>query len=370
MSSQPDGLLNEYGRLTSLDAYRGLTMFLLVADGTGLYHAFLGPELDGTWLSAVFTQFTHHPWHGLRFWDLVQPFFMFIVGVAMPFAFEKRWERGDSYGETFWHAATRSLTLLGLGVGAYVVTAGELVLEFWNVLAQLGVTYFLAFLIMRKSTRTQILFTVGLLVLTEALYRGWPVAGFDQPFTPDKNFGAWLDLIITGHLSGGHWVAFNAIPTAAHTIWGVLAGYCIKSDRPPIDRVKLLAGWGIALIVVGYALDPVTPIIKRIATTSFTIVTGGWCLVVLAFFFWFIDMKGYRRWTHLGVVFGMNPLFIYLFSLLGGDDWLTEIVHPFTSGFLGWSGALSVEVVTAIVVLWMEWRMVKFLYERRIFITI
>lgn len=370
MSTNDEQLLNEYGRLTSLDAYRGLTMFLLVADGTGLYHAFLGPGLEGTWLSAFFTQFTHHPWNGLRFWDLVQPFFMFIVGVAMPFSFEKRWARGDTYWETFRHAGSRSLILLALGVGVYVVSAGELVLEFWNVLAQLGFTYFVAFLIMRKSTRSQILVSLGLLVFTEAIYRMWPVAGFDRPFTPDENFGAWLDLIITGHLSGGHWVAFNAVPTAAHTIWGVLAGYCIKSDRDPIDRVKILAGWGVALIVAGYALDPITPIVKRIATTSFTIVTGGWCLVVLAFFFWFIDMKGYRRWTYFGVVFGMNPLFIYLFSLLGGDAWLEEIVLPFTEGFLGWTGPMTVEIVTALVVLWIEWRLVKFLYERRIFIKI
>lgn len=369
MTSDPD-LLNEHGRLTSLDAYRGFTMFLLVAEGAGIYHAFLEPAPEGSWVHALFIQFTHHPWNGLRFWDLVQPFFMFIVGVAMPFSFEKRWSRGDSYGETFRHALSRSLVLLALGVGVYIVRAGHLVFELWNVLAQLSFTYFLAFLLMRRSTRTQIAATGALLVLTEVLYRTWPVAGFDQPFTPDANFGAWLDLVITGHLSGGHWVAFNAVPTAAHTIWGVLAGYLVRSDRAPIDRVKILAGWGLLLLIAGYALDPITPIVKRIATTSFVIVTGGYCLLALAFFFWFIDMKGYRRWAYPGVVFGMNPLFIYLFSLLGGDDWLSGIVEPFAAGFLGWAGPWTVEVVVAALVLWLEWRLVKFLYERRIFIKI
>ena len=368
-TTQPGSSVTE-GRLSSLDFFRGLTMFLLVAEGALVYESLLVPELDGTWIQTIATQFTHHPWNGLRFWDLVQPFFMFIVGVAMPFSFARRWERGDSYAATLRHAVVRSLVLLGLGVGLYVVAAGYLTLELWNVLAQLSFTYLLAFLIMRKSSQTQLLVTVGLLVLTEVLYRSWPVAGYNQPFTPDQNFGSWLDMLLMGKLSGGHWVAVNAVPTAAHTIWGVLAGYVLMSKRTPSQKIKILLIAGVIGLVVGYGLNPVTPIIKRICTTSFVIVTGGWCLLALALSYWIIDVKGWKRWAQFAIVFGMNPLFIYLFSELAGNRWLTHIVEPFTDGFLGWTGEVLVGFVTALIVLWMDWYIVHWLFKRRIFIRI
>src|SRR5437867_13426483 len=83
-------------RLMSLDFFRGLTMFLLIAESTRIYDLLVAPEFNGTLISTIGTQFHHHPWNGLRFWDLIQPFFMFIVGVAMPFSIGKRWEHGDN----------------------------------------------------------------------------------------------------------------------------------------------------------------------------------------------------------------------------------------------------------------------------------
>jgi len=357
-------------RLESLDFFRGLTMFLLVAESARIYDSLLGPELQGTFLQAIAIQFTHHPWNGLRPWDLVQPFFMFIVGVAMPFSFEKRWRRGDPYAVTAKHAVMRSILLLAFGVGLYVQAAGHLTFELWNVLAQLSFTYLVAFLLMRKPMKVQLAVTGGILVLTELLYRLWPVVGFDQPFTPDKNFGAWMDLVLMGKLSQGHWVAINALPTTAHTMWGVLAGYVLMSDRPAAKKIRTLLIWGLVGVVVGYAMDPITPIIKRICTTSFVIVSGGWCLLALAASYWVIDVKKWRRWVQFAVVFGMNPLFIYIFAHVGGDAWLTSVVKPFTEGFLAWGGPVFVEFTTAAVVLWMDWYLVNWLYKQRIFIRL
>jgi predicted acyltransferase len=370
MGTKQPGAIVEDGRLASLDCFRGLTMFLLVAEGALVYESLLVPELSGTWIQAVATQFTHHPWNGLRFWDLVQPFFMFIVGVAMPFSFARRWERGETRRATLRHAVVRSAVLLGLGVGVYVVAAGRLTLELWNVLAQLSFTYLVAFLLMRQRTRTQLLVTAGLLVLTEGLYRAWPVAGFDQPFTPDHNFGSWLDMVLMGKLSSGHWVAVNAVPTTAHTMWGVLAGQLLKSGRSPTEKIRILLIAGLIGLAVGYGLNPVTPIVKRICTTSFVIASGGWCLIALAVSYWVIDVKGWKRWAQFAMVFGMNPLFIYLFSELGGNRWLTHIVRPFTDGLENWVGTVLVGFITASVVLWMDWYIVRWLFRRRIFIRI
>jgi len=345
-------------------------MFLLVASGAGVYRALAIPELEDTWLDALFIQFTHHPWNGLRFWDLVQPYFMFIVGVAMPFSFGKRWESGVAGIDTFKHALYRSLILLALGISLYIVGSGKLVFELWNVLSQLSFTYLVAYLLMRKSFRTQIIFTLGLLVISDGLYRLWPVAGFDQPFTPDQNFGSWVDMLLMGKLSAGHWVAFNAVPTTAHTMWGVLAGYLLRSDRSPMEKVKLLVIPGLIAVILGHAMDPFIPIIKRICTSSFVIVSGGWCLLTLALFHWLIDIRGYRNWSKFAVVFGLNPIFIYLFSHVGGNRWLTDVVQPFVGGFLGWTGPSLVALLTAITVLWMDWYIVKWLHDRRIYIRI
>jgi len=299
------------GRLVSLDFFRGVTMFMLIGESTGLYERLRDPALKGTLLGALGWQLEHHPWNGLHCWDLVQPFFMFIVGVAMPFSIGKRWERGDSWSKTFHHALSRSSLLLFFGWALYCIGPGHLTFELWNVLAQLSFTYLVAFLMMRKPARVQLGFTFGLLVATELLYRFWPVAGFNQPFVADHGFGAWVDLAIMGKLSDGHWVVFNAVPTTAHTMWGVLAGQVLKSTRAPWQKIRMLAVAGAIGVVAGYSLNPLTPIIKRICTSSFVIVSGGWCLLALVLSYWLIDVIGLKKWSVFFNIVGMNSLFIY-----------------------------------------------------------
>jgi predicted acyltransferase len=358
------------GRLTSLDFYRGLTMFLLVGEATGLYELLRTPALNGTFVSAVGWQLEHHPWNGLHFWDLIQPCFMFIVGVAMPFSFGKRWQRGDSWGKTFHHALIRSGLLLLFGWALYCIGPGRLTFELWNVLAQLSFTYLVAFLFMRKPARMQIGFTFLLLITTELLYRLWPVAGFNQPFVPDHNFGSWMDLVLMHKLDYDHWVAFNAVPTTAHTMWGVLAGQVLMSSRSSLRKIRLLVIPGLIGVVVGYALNPWTPIIKRIASSSFVIVSGGWCLLALALCYWLIDVKRLKKWTLFFNIVGMNPLFIYLFTMTGGAGWFNRIARPFTMGLFAWAGTLNAEIVTSLVVWGMLWLICFWLYKRRIFIRL
>jgi predicted acyltransferase len=370
MNEKTDLVLSPEGRLMSLDFFRGFTMFLLIGEATQIYSQLLAPSLQGTIVYSLGLQLHHHPWNGLRFWDLIQPFFMFIVGVAMPFSIGKRWDRGDSWAATFRHALRRSFILLLLGWAVYCIGPGRLTFELWNVLAQLSVTYLIAFLMMRRSPRIQIMFTFGLLVLTEALYRLFPVAGFNQAFVPDHNFGSWVDMMLMGKLSEGHWVAFNAIPTTAHTMWGVLAGQVLKSGRPARKKITILAVAGLIGVVSGYALNPLTPIIKRICTSSFVIVSGGWCLLALGLSYWLIDVKNRRRWAKFFVIVGLNPIFIYLFQETGGAMWLDRLVRPFTMGVFGWTGELPAHLLTSIGVWVLMWLMCYWLYKNKILIKI
>lgn len=358
------------GRLMSLDVFRGLTMFFLIGEATYLYDLLIDPSLGVPIIRAIGLQFHHHPWNGLRFWDLIQPFFMFIVGVAMPFSFARRRERGDSWRATFRHALRRSLVLLFLGWAVYCIGPGRLTFELWNVLAQLSVTYFIAFLMMRRSTNQQIAFTLGLLLLTEILYRFWPVAGFNQPFVPDHNFGSWVDMQLMGKLSAGHWVAFNAVPTTAHTMWGVLAGELLRSSRSSTTKIRTLVLAGLIGIALGFALNPITPIIKRICTSSFVISSGGFCLLALALSYWLVDVRRLRRGAKFFAVVGMNPIFIYLFTETGGARWLDRIARPFTIGLFSWTGKMPAEIVTSLAVWAMLWSMCFWLYKRNILIKI
>lgn len=364
----PNSLLE--GRLYSLDFFRGLTMFLLIAEFTALFNHLTAPALEGSWVYWLGMQFHHHPWAGLRFWDLIQPFFMFIVGVAMPFSIGKRLARGDSQASIRQHVFRRALLLLLLGWGLYCIGPGRIVFRFQNVLAQLAFTYLLAYLLMRRPASFQLLFSLGLILLTEILYRSFAVPGYDHAFVPNENFGTWLDLQYGGADLNGHWVAFNAVPTAAHTIWGVLAGQLLMSSRSQQQKLRYLLVAGLAALAAGYAISPFTPIIKRICTSSFILVSGGYTLLALALCYWIIDVKKWRKGVAFFAIVGMNPLFIYLFAHLGGADFLRQIVQPFSTSLLGWTGALPTAIITSLVVLFLLWYLCYWLYEKRIFIRI
>jgi predicted acyltransferase len=357
-------------RLLSLDFFRGLTMFLLIGESTLLYEHLRDPRLAGTLLHALGTQLDHHPWAGLRFWDLVQPFFMFIVGAALAFSAAKRAERGESRATITKHVLIRSVTLLVLGWALYCVGPGRITFRFQNVLAQLGVTYPIAYFLMRRKARTQIAWSLAFIVLTEVIYRTFWVAGYNQPFVPDHNFGSWVDMLIGGELSAGHWVAFNAIPTAAHTIWGVLAAKWLMRAVTPKKKIAWLAGLGAAGVAAGFALTAVSPMIKRICTSSFVVASGGFCLLMLAFSYWMIDVRKWRK----GVVFlnivGMNSLFIYLFTESGGTVWVRRLVLPFTMAFARLVGELPAEILTSAAAWAILWSMCYWLYKRKIIIKI
>ncbi len=358
------------GRFLSVDFFRGFTMFMLIGEFSGFFGTLTDPSLDGTIFSAIGRQLEHAEWIGLHFWDLIQPFFMFIVGVAMPFSMTRRWNRGDSWNKTLRHAVTRSLLLLFLGWALYCIGSGKITFRFTNVLAQLAVTYLIAFLIMRKAVKWQLLVSFLLILVSDLLYQFWSIEGFNQPFTPDHNFGSWFDLVITGSLSGGHWVAFNAISTSAHTIWGVLAGMLLMSDREPARKIHLLVVTGISMLLLGYALGFFIPVIKRICTSSFVIISGGWCFMALAFSYWLIDVMNFKKSALFFAIVGMNPLFIYLFAHTGGNDWLRDIFKPFITVLSRVFNALTVQMLLTLTVWGMMWGICYFLYKKKLFIRL
>jgi predicted acyltransferase len=359
-------------RLLSLDVMRGLIMVLLMLESCRLYDQ-LEEVTTGTIFSSIIVQFFHHPWHGLRLWDLVQPAFMFMAGTALAYSLHHQQQKGWTWGQSFIKTLKRSWWLFFWGVLDYAVRPGGLSFELWDVLTQLSFTTLIAFLIFRWTAAAQVGFSIALLILTEVLYRFTNVPGFDQPFTDQHNFGNYMDLILMNKINKGGWVAINCIPTAAHTIWGALAGKLLLSGRPGLEKIKVLVIAGAVSLLAGMALDwTFTPIIKRIATSSFVLASAAHVFWTLALLYWWIDLKGHKNgWTFFTVV-GMNSLFIYLFIEIVGGRWFTGYITAIAGGALEiiHMPLSLIGIIAALAVFGAEWGICWFLYKKRIFFKI
>lgn len=360
-------------RLLSLDFMRGLIMVLLMLESVRFFHNFLDLS-TGTLFEGFFRQFSHHPWNGLRFWDLIQPGFMFMAGTAMAYSLHRQQATGFPWSKSFVKVFKRSCWLFFWGVLDYAVRPNGLSFELWNVLTQLSVTTLIAFFIFRWSYSAQIVFSLGLLLLTEGLYRFTNIPGFDQPFTNQHNFGNFMDLVLMNKINSGGWVAINFLPTAAHTIWGCLAGKLLIEQRQESEKVKWLVITGTAALLLGYVLDwsSVTPIIKRISTSSFVLASGGWCLLALAFLYWWIDLRDHKRFVNFFVIVGMNSLFIYLFIEIPGDRWFNDYIAALTNGLMVLASVphAAMIITTSLVIFTLEWMMLRWLYRKGIFFKI
>jgi predicted acyltransferase len=355
-------------RLLSLDFMRGFIMVLLALESTGLYeHLFEATK--GTAMNNFFLQFFHHPWNGLRFWDLVQPGFMYMAGVAMAYSLTKQWQKGVSWDRSFIKILKRCFLLFFWGVLDYAVRGDHLSFELWDVLTQLSFTTLVAFLIFRWSNAAQIAVCVGLLLLTEVLYRFTNVPGFDQPFTDQHNFGNYVDSILMNKINHDGWVAINCIPTAVHTIAGALTGKLLLSNEK--NKIRPMLIWAVICLVVGFGLDMthITPIIKRIATSSFTLASLGWCLLGLSFCYWWIDILTHRKYLKFWTIVGMNSLFIYLFFEIVGSRWFNGYITTIAKGLMGFINTPEMlsNIIASLCIFALEWGLCYFLYRRKIF---
>jgi predicted acyltransferase len=369
--SNPIQINQEQERILSVDFFRGFTMFLLIGESTELYSHI--QSIQGSSIAHFFgTQLSHHEWNGLHFWDLIQPFFMFIVGVAIPFAVANRQKKGDSDRKILLHALKRSGLLLFFGWALYCMEPGHIVFRLQNVLAQLSVTYIVAFLIKDKSATFQLIFTFAILLIVDLAYRFFPVEGFNHPWVPYENLGAWANNKIEGVDKASIWASINAFPTIAHTVWGVLFGQLLKSDRTSKNKLQIMIIAGLTGLIIGFGLDflHITPIIKKIATSSFVFASGGWAILALAFCYWLIDVKKIFTATKFFIIVGMNCIFIYLLFSMGGAEIIRRFFTPFATTFFSWAGNITSAIIASLCTWAALWYICYWLYKNKLFIKI
>jgi predicted acyltransferase len=349
-------------RYLALDAYRGFIMLILVSGGFGL--AALAQRRPA--FTGIANQFEHMPWEWIAFWDLIQPAFMFMVGVAMPFALARRRELGASDRQLFWHVVVRSFRLILMSQILISIGDGRLSFQLINVLAQVGITYFLCYLIMQLGFRWQAVIAVLILAGYWVLFVAFP--GTEGPFlSKTTNVGAVIDTFVFGHPNPDDWTTINFLTSTVTTLFGAWTGQLLQGRRSHIEKMRIIVISAVVCLALGLIIHPWNPIIKRICTTSFTLYSTGWILLMLAAFYWLVEVKGYRKWTFPLVVIGANSIFIYSVHMVL-QGWLNRAVGVFTLKF-EWLGDFA-PVAQSCAVLLVVWYLCYWLYQRKIFLKL
>ena len=352
------------GRLVSLDAYRGLIMATLLCGAI-----FASLKGDPTW-NWLYVQNEHVAWRGCGYWDLIQPSFMFMVGVAMPFALAKRAARGDSWARRFRHVLVRALGLIVIGVLLDNFGAEKWSIGFIRVLQQIAIGYVLAFFVVGKSYRTQGLTAAAILVGYTLLWMFNPWNGPGGPWAMNnQNIGAAVDFWMLGRHHTGYYVGLNAIPATATIIFGVMAGQLIHDRLPPSRTMLILLLAGLSGIGIGLAVSPWLPLIKRIWTPSFAVYAAGWTTLMLLFFYATIEVLGWKRWAFPLVVVGMNSIAAYVLGNSFGG-WFRSL----TGAWIGWLkqplGPMWFPVFQHFATFCCAWLVLYWLWRRRIFFKV
>jgi predicted acyltransferase len=377
-------------RLTSLDVFRGITMATMIL----VNMASLGDTYP--WLD-------HAPWHGLTIADLVFPFFLYIIGVAMAFSLAK-YTSGNApiTKHVYWQIIRRSAILFGLGLilnnllWNYSLIEPKIFpdlehLRIMGVLQRIGVAFLLSSIaILMLSER-------GIWILAiEILIGYWLILTFvpafdnaDGVFTKFGNFGAYIDrLIITpAHLHKGSSSMsdpeglFSTIPAVVNILFGYLTGAWLKRQSKISSRTSLnLLMFGLAALVIGLVWNGFFPINKKLWTSSFVLVTTGWGLISLAACYELVDVRKYTKWFKPFEIMGLNAIFIYVASIflikllmvnkIGTGDTAKSIYELLNNQLFGWAGALNSGVLFAIATV-LIWVGVSYLmYRQRWFVKI
>lgn len=371
-------------------------MLLMASSGFGIVQ--MAEAHPTSFWETIRPQFEHKAWQGVSLWDLIQPSFMFMVGVAVPLSRSKRCEAGQSFVGMTWHALIRSFILIGIAIVLSTKTTDkQTTWIFTNVLAQIGLGYFFLFIITGLGWEYITACIIALLAGYTALFALHPLPTAEQ-FASIKNVKVPVEGILQGWF--GHWsIHFNAaaqfdrwllnvlpqehpfeynpggyqtlnfVPSLATMLGGALAGrFLLHTNLEARSKCVRLFVTGVILIFIGTILDIVAvPAVKRIWTPSWVALSGGWVLLMLSVFYWLVEIAGFRRLVFPLVVVGMNSITIYvLHSLCAG--WIRDSLHKHLP-----ASAFPVEwlpVIDRCSVLLVLWLICWWLYKQKAFLRL
>ena len=386
-------------RIAAIDAFRGLVMFLMLAEAMRLWTVSRAYPGSTFWAFVAFHT-THVPWQGCSLHDLIQPAFSFLVGASLPFSIASRRNRGESFGRMLAHAIWRSLILIFLGIFLRSLSRGQTNWTFEDTLTQIGLGYTVLFLLAFASLRVQIAAFVTLLVGFWAAFvlyplpgpdfnyarvgvpANWPhlYDGFLAHFNKNSNvawaFDVWFLNLFPREkpfvFNSGGWSTLSFIPTLATMMLGLWSGAWLKTSRSVEEKLKWLIIGGFALTFAGLLLQwlHVNPIIKRIWTSSYTLYSGGLVILLLAVLYAAMEWKGWKRWAFPLLVIGANSIAIYVMSWTMEEFVATALVRHLGKAPFAVFGAPFEPVLRGASVLIVFWVILYWMYRRKIFLRI
>ena len=386
-------------RLVSLDAFRGAIMLLMASSAFGVPQIAKNFPDSAVWKFFGY-EFEHAPWAGCTLWDLIQPAFMFMVGVALPWSVSNRQARGEHFSRMFGHAVWRALLLVLLAVFLTSASSRQTDWIFTNVLAQIGLGYTFLFLLYFTKPRTQWLAAFGILFaywLAFALHpvapasfdwksvgvpANWPhhLTGFGAHWEKNANVAATFDLWFLNlfprqapfAFNVGGYQTLNFVPSLATMIFGMIAGRLLRSETALSEKLKRLVLAGVAGMVVGALLHfaGLCPIVKRIWTPSWVLFSGGLVALLMAGFVAVIEWRGWKRWAFPLVVAGLNPITLYCMWQLMGGFVRNNVRTHFGQGIFDSFGSMYAPTFERVATLLVFWLILLWMYRRKIFLRL
>lgn len=358
-------------RLLSIDVLRGFDMLMIILADHFFYTLNQGVQSKTTQVLAE--QFSHPQWFGFHFYDIIMPLFLFVVGVVIPFSMDKRIREAPSKASLYPHIVRRFIILFILG---WIVQGNLLALDierfhvFSNTLQAIAVGYLfscLAYMHLGKKGR-YVLFAACLVLYTLILeFANVPGMGRSE-LLPDKNIAIHIDRYLLGRFDDGlqyTWI-LTGLGFIATTLSGLFAGELLKAKpraKGTLQTLLLIGGIGVGLALL---LDLWHPIVKKLWTASFVLLTSGICFVLLALFHWVVDIKGHVKWSFPLKVIGMNAITAYVLShILDFPSLAKELLFGFEQ-FFGPLYAALASLGGFLLLYFLLW----YMYRNRTFIKI
>jgi heparan-alpha-glucosaminide N-acetyltransferase len=386
-------------RLISLDAFRGTVMLLMLGEAMRL------PVVANAFPHSMFWRVIgfnteHVDWQGCSLHDLIQPAFSFLVGAALPFSIASRKMKGQAFGPMLAHAARRALILIFLGIFLRSQWSRQTYFTFEDTLTQIGLGYVFLFLLGFARVRTQVFTLVLILICFWAAFALYPApgpqfdyssvgvpptwthnyTGFLSHWNKNSNlswaFDVWfLNLFPREQpfvFNEGGWSTLSFIPTLGTMILGLLAGEWLKGEGSKEQKLRglVIAGAGLLLLGLLCQWAGICPIVKRVWTSSYTLYSGGWVVLMLAGFYALLDWQGWRRWAFPLLVVGMNSIAVYVMSWTMSTFFRDAVDRHFGWALSALTGSTFQPVVQGFAVILIFWLTLFWMYGRKIFLRI
>ena len=371
-------------------------MLLLALNGLGF--AGWAKKSDLPLIDWLGYQVSHPSWisnfHGVGFalWDMIQPAFMFIVGVAVPYSFAKRQKLGDGRTQILNHGLWRALLLVLLGVFLQSMRSEQTNWLFTNVLSQIGLGYGLLLLMAGRSYKSQFAVALIVLAISWSIYAFYPVeqpvdtlasnepgraSGFFAHWSLSNNAGIAFDQWFLNLFPRtkpfvthpGGYCTINFIPASVTMLMGLMCGQLLRDhEKTPYRKIQILLVSSLLCLVSGLVIgETLCPIVKRLWTPSWVLFSGAYVIGMLALFYWIIDVQSWKRWTFPFVIVGMNPLAMYMMGMTL-RRWVVGQLHihlPEVLFMRPWG-----YVVDAVLPAMIFWLVCLWMYRRKLFLRL